>query len=76
MTFYDLRATGITWEVLAGTDHVRIMQRAGHTNFTTTLAYIRLVEALDFHGCAPFPELPKSLIVAAHNGRFFSLDGG
>ena len=40
MTFYDLRATGITWEVLAGTDHVRIMQRAGHTNFATTLGYI------------------------------------
>lgn len=74
MTFYDLRATGITWEVLAGTDHVRIMQRAGHTNFNTTLAYIRLVEALDFRGCAPFPTLPDSLIVAAHIGRVAGAD--
>jgi len=29
VTFYDLRASGITREVLDGTEHVRIMQRAG-----------------------------------------------
>ena len=32
MTFYDLRATGITWEVLAKTEHLAIMYRAGYKN--------------------------------------------
>jgi hypothetical protein len=30
VTFYDLRSTGITWEVLAGTEPLRVQQRAGH----------------------------------------------
>lgn len=38
---YDLRATGITWVALAGTDPLRIRQRAGHENFETTQGYIR-----------------------------------
>jgi len=37
------------------------MQRAGHTNFTTTLGYIRQVEAAGFDLGAPFPPLPDSL---------------
>jgi integrase len=61
VTFYDLRATGITWEVLAGTDHVRIMQRAGHRNFSTTQGYIREAEAVGIDAGAPFPALPPEL---------------
>jgi integrase len=61
VTFYDLRATGITWEVLAGTDHVRIMQRAGHRNFSTTQGYIREAEAVGLDAGAPFPTLPPEL---------------
>jgi len=61
ITFYDLRATGITWEVLAGTDHIRIMQRAGHRNFSTTQGYIREAEAVGIDAGAPFPALPREL---------------
>lgn len=61
VTFYDLRATGITWEVLAGTDHLRIMQRAGHANFSTTQGYIREAEAVGLDAGAPFPALPPEL---------------
>lgn len=55
--FYDLRATGITWMALRGDEPLRIMQRAGHTEFTTTMGYVREAETL---GCVsvPFPPLP------------------
>lgn len=61
VTFYDLRATGITWEVLAGTEHVRIMQRAGHANFSTTQLYIREAESVGVQVGEPFPPLPAAL---------------
>jgi hypothetical protein len=32
----DLRASGITWEALAGTDPLEIQLRAGHERFETT----------------------------------------
>ena len=64
IVFYSLRDTGITWEALAGTDHVRIMQRAGHTNFKTTLGYTHAVEDLQLgDGELPFPTLPDSFLV-------------
>jgi integrase len=69
ITFYDLRASGITWEALAGTEPLTIMQRAGHKDFKTTQGYIREAEAIGLGAGKPFPRLPKSLIVAAHNGR-------
>lgn len=47
---------------------MRIMQRAGHTNFTTTLIYVRQVEAAGFDLGQPFPPLPASS-VAADKGR-------
>jgi integrase len=62
VTFYDLRATGITWEVLDSTEHVRIMQRAGHRNFSTTQGYIREAEAVGLDIGAPFPTLPATLL--------------
>lgn len=64
VTFYDLRATGITWEVLAGTDHVKIMQRAGHLNFSTTQNYIREAEAVGIAAGEPFAAFPESLLQA------------
>lgn len=69
VTFYDLRATGITWEALAGTEPLHIMQRAGHKDFKTTQGYIREAEAVGLGVGVPFPPLPDSLIVAAHSGR-------
>jgi hypothetical protein len=62
VTFYDLRASGITWEVLDGTEHVRIMQRAGHRNFSTTQGYIREAEALGENVGQPFGALRASLL--------------
>lgn len=62
MTFHDLRATGITWEAVAGTDALRIQQRAGHASLATTQVYLRLAEAVGIEGFgSPFPPLPESL---------------
>lgn len=58
ITFYDLRATGITWRTLRG-DDARIIQRAaGHEKYATTEGYVR--EASIFRGRVgePFPALP------------------
>jgi integrase len=55
--FYDLRATGITWMALRGDEPLRIMQRAGHTEFSTTMGYVRAAETLGDVG-EPFPPLP------------------
>ncbi len=70
LTFYDLRATGITWEVLDGTEHVRIMQRAGHRNFSTTQGYIREAEAVGVNVGRPFAPLPPSVLGGAGGGTF------
>jgi integrase len=69
MTFYDLRATGITWEVLAGTEPIRIMQRAGHTNFATTQIYIREAETLGVTVGTPFGPLPDELCRPAQDDQ-------
>lgn len=61
VTFYDLRSTGITWEVLAGTEPLRVQQRAGHREFSTTQGYIRTAEELGANVGDPFPSLPASL---------------
>lgn len=57
VTFYDLRASGITWMALRGDEPLRIMQRAGHAEFTTTMGYVREAETLG-RTETPFPELP------------------
>ncbi len=46
ITFYDLRATGITWTAIRGEEPLKIMQRAGHLHFSTTQGYIRAAEEL------------------------------
>jgi integrase len=67
ITFYDLRATGITWEALANTEFLAIMQRAGHRESKTTLGYIR--EAVGIDAGQPFPPLPPDLVLATDNGH-------
>ncbi len=62
ITFHDLRATGITWAAVRGDDDLKIRQRAGHTDFTTTQRYIREAENLrDIDFGEVFPKLPESL---------------
>ncbi len=65
MTFYDLRATGITWEALAKTEMLTIMQRAGHDEPKTTLGYIREAESVGEAVGEPFPALPHEVIETA-----------
>lgn len=63
MTYYDLRATGITWMALRGDEPLRIMARAGHTSLTTTMGYVREAENL-VHSIGPgdvFPTLPAEI---------------
>ncbi len=36
ITFHDLRATGMTWCAVRGDEPLKIMQRAGHSDFETT----------------------------------------
>lgn len=69
MTFYDLRATGITWMAVRGDDPLKIMQRAGHENFSTTQGYIRTAEAVREGFGEPFPELPECLLKAPEVGQ-------
>jgi integrase len=62
ITFYDLRATGITWRAVRGDDPLKIMSGAGHRDFRTTQGYIREAEMLrDGFGSA-FPALPARLL--------------
>lgn len=66
-TWYDLRATGITYRCVRGDDPVRIMYDAGHTNLATTQGYIRAAEAFaaDTFGDV-FAALPSELVGAAN----------
>lgn len=63
LTWYDLRATGITWAAIRGDDPLKIMQRAGHQGFATTQIYIREAEAVRDGFGEVFPPLPSSLLV-------------
>ena len=62
MTFHDLRATGITWCAVRGDDPLKIMQRAGHTEFSTTQIYLREAENLSRGFGDVFPPLPACLL--------------
>lgn len=62
LTFHDLRATGLTWMAVRGDDPLKIMQRAGHTDFKTTQGYIREAEAVRDGFGDVFPPLPASLL--------------
>ncbi len=56
--FYDLRSSGITWMALRGDEPLRIMQRAGHTEFSTTMGYVREAETLG-RVSESFPPMPS-----------------
>ena len=64
ITFYDLRATGITWMAVRGDDAQKIQHRAGHESFSTTQGYIREAENLQGGFGQPFPSLPATLMTA------------
>lgn len=65
MTFYDLRATGITWRAIRGDEPLRIQRAAGHTGFDTTQGYIREAESVREGFGEVFPPLPEALITGA-----------
>jgi integrase len=58
LTFHDLRATGLTWLAVRGDEPLKIMQRAGHSDFKTTQGYIREAEAVREGFGRVFPPLP------------------
>jgi integrase len=61
LSWHDLRATGLTWMAVRGDDPLKIMQRAGHTNFQTTQIYVRTAEAIREGFGDVFPNLPAAL---------------
>ncbi len=65
MTFYDLRATGITWRAIRGDEPLRIQRAAGHTGFDTTQGYIREAESVKEGFGEVFPPLPEALLTGA-----------
>lgn len=63
MRFHDLRATGITYLALRGDSDNNVRDRAGHTDFKTTLEYIRRGQhAAGARMGDPFGELPTELL--------------
>jgi integrase len=62
MTWHDLRATGLTWLAIRGDDPLKIMQRAGHSEFRTTQGYVREAEAVREGFGEVFPSLPPDLL--------------
>jgi integrase len=62
LTWHDLRATGITWCAVRGDEPMKIMQRAGHTTFSTTQGYIRTAENMRSDFGDVFPRLPGCLL--------------
>lgn len=61
LAWHDLRATGLTWMAVRGDEPLKIMQRAGHTNFGTTQIYVRTAEAIREGFGEVFPQLPAGL---------------
>jgi integrase len=78
MTFYDLRATGITWLAVRGDAPLTIMHRAGHSDFKTTQIYVREAENLRAGFGAVFPPLPPSVVAPneSPNGGGGGAEGG
>lgn len=72
ITFYDLRATGITWRAVRGDDPLKIQRAAGHTDFATTQEYIREAESVRDGFGTPFPTLPDALLTS---GRILASAG-
>jgi hypothetical protein len=69
MTFHGLRATGITWCAVRGDDPLKITQRAGHADFTTTQIYLREAENLAAGFGTVVPPLPPDLLAKPARAR-------
>lgn len=78
MRFHDLRATGITYMALRGDSDNHVRDRAGHTDFKTTLEYIRRGQhAAGARMGDPFAALPEELLKPqAVESSSVSSDGG
>lgn len=77
MRFHDLRATGITYLALRGTTDNDVRDRAGHTDFKTTLEYIRRGQlAAGATLGDPFAPLPDELTGRNQSSQESSNDGG
>lgn len=62
VTFHDLRSSGITWCAMRGDEPVKLQRRAGHSDFGTTLGYVREAESVRADFGVPFPALPAGLL--------------
>lgn len=69
LRFHDLRSSGVTWMAVRGDDGLKIQQRAGHREFSTTQKYIRLAEAISLGFGQVFPPLPPELFELRDNGE-------
>lgn len=67
--YHATRSTGITWCAVRGDDPVKLMRRAGHTDFATTMLYIREAENLRHGFGEVFPALPAELLVVRSTER-------
>ncbi len=59
-----------------GDEPLKIMQRAGHTDFKTTQIYVREAESVRQGFGVPFPDLPTSLFGAGAEERSHGPGGG
>ena len=62
ITFHDLCATGIMWCAVRCDHPLKIMQRAGHSDFETTKIYLREAENLSQAFGQVFPTLPREVL--------------
>ncbi len=62
LTWYDLRATGITWRAVRGDNPTKVHLAAGHEDLKTTLVYIRTAEASAPTFGEVFPALPGEVL--------------
>lgn len=62
------RARACNWMAVRGDEPLKIMQRAGHTDFRTTQLYVREAEAVREGFGDVFPPLPESLLGGVSGG--------
>ncbi len=62
LTWYDLRATGITWRAVRGDNPTKLHLAAGHEDLKTTMIYIRTAEASAPAFGEVFPVLPEVVL--------------
>ena len=59
--FRSFRDSGITWLAMTGLGVDKIMRRAGHDTYDTTMGYVKLAEDLSGNLGGPLGPLPESL---------------